>query len=102
MNTFSHRITLQRETIKIVNSSFGFNYKLNSLSQKAIDDWANKNRVSNSKLTNILYNISNKLGFLSNKSQEQITEDYQEISSYIKDQITIIGQLKIQQSKNRA
>lgn len=80
MSEFLNRIDLQREVIKIVNEGKQ-KFKISGLSIKAIEKWQNENQVSsNSEILNVLKIISGKLYFLSNKSQEQITEDYQNLS----------------------
>lgn len=80
MNDFLNRIGVQRKVIKIVNNN---NYKihLTGLSIKAINKWRSENNIKKeTKVVKILVQISSKLFFLSNKSQEQITEDYKSIS----------------------
>jgi hypothetical protein len=51
------------------------------LSSKAIDRWIAANRVDpESRLVELIKAASGKLFFLANKSQEQVTEEYQSIS----------------------
>lgn len=80
MSEFLNRIDLQREVIQIVNGGF-YKFQLSGLSLKAIEKWKDENQINNSnKLLDILKVISGKLYFLSNKSQEQITEEYKSLS----------------------
>jgi len=83
MSEFINRIQLQREVIKIVNNS-KFEYSIVGLSKKSIDRWCVDNNLnSQSKLIKLLLDISEKLFFLANKSQEQITESYARISDEV-------------------
>lgn len=83
MQEFNNRIELQREVIKTINNS-NYSFEITGISQGSIERWALDNNISiNSEIVKLLYKISNKLFFLSNKSQEQITEDYRKIKSDI-------------------
>lgn len=80
MSEFNNRIDLQREVIQIVNKG-KCNSQITGLSSKAIDRWILDNKIDNeSILVNLLKEISSKLFFLANKSQEQITESYKTLS----------------------
>ena len=88
MKEFNNRIELQREVIKIVNNS-KFKNQITGISKKAIQRWIMDNSVpTNSEIIEILYLISNKLFFLANKSQEQITENYKKIKFEISKIVT--------------
>ncbi len=76
MSEFNNRITAQREVLKVVNSKFKNKEELCSISKSGIDRWSNVNNIDNQELIDLLYMVSDKLFFLANKSQEQITEDY--------------------------
>ena len=83
MSEFINRIELQREVIKIVNNS-KLEYSIAGLSKKSIERWCSDNKIdSESKLTGLLFVISDKLFFLANKSQEQITDNYIKISDEV-------------------
>lgn len=76
MSDFLNRIEVQRRVIKLVNSS-NLQYQITGLSLSSIKKWAHDNKIEeNSDIYNHLLLISSKLFFLSNKSQEQISEDY--------------------------
>jgi hypothetical protein len=85
MSEFNNRIIAQRDILKIVNNKVKHNEELCSISKSAIDRWSTVNKIYNGEIISLLYEISDKLFFLANKSQEQITEDYlllsEEISS---------------------
>ncbi len=77
MKEFNSRIELQREVIKIINNSSKFQKPIAGISKNAIDRWGIDNNLSlNAEIIKLLYIISDKLFFLANKSQEQITESY--------------------------
>lgn len=93
MSEFLNRIDLQRITIKIVNESHKYRFQISGLSSKAIDRWKDENKIDrDSDIYKMLSLISGKLFFLSNKSQEQISEEYKELSNDINH---YIAQLKI-------
>lgn len=85
MNEFNNRIELQREVIKIINQK-KLNSQITGLSDSAIKRWLSDNRLDkNSELIKLLYEISSKLFFLANKSQEQITDSYKKLSIEVSD-----------------
>jgi len=72
----------QRNVLEIVNRQVGNKEELCGLSKKTIERWITANRLNpEGKICKILFKISEKLFFLANKSQEQITEEYRLISS---------------------
>ncbi|KMQ61563.1 hypothetical protein ACM46_16275 [Chryseobacterium angstadtii] len=75
---FNSRVDLQREVIKIINSK-PLKKQLTGLSKPAIDNWFVNNNISNEFLKSILIVISEKLFFIANKSQDQITEEYRDL-----------------------
>ena len=80
MSEFNNRIAAQREILISVNSG-RWQEELFGLSSGAIDRWMNANRLeSGSALVELIHQAADKLFFLSNKSQEQITEDYKHLS----------------------
>jgi hypothetical protein len=83
MSEFNNRIAAQREILSHVNRS-KWREELFGLSSGAIDRWINVNRLdASSALVVFIRQAADKLFFLSNKSQEQITEDYKHLSSEV-------------------
>jgi len=87
---FNSRVDLQREVIKILNQK-DFKNKLNGLSKPTIDSWLVNNNISNDLLKNSLFTISEKLFFIANKSQDQVTDEYKNLQISVK---TNIDELK--------
>ncbi|MFK7050819.1 hypothetical protein FLACOL_02319 [Flavobacterium columnare] len=83
---FNSRVDLQREVIKIVNEN-NFKNKLNGLSMPAIESWILNNNISNDVLKKCLVTISEKLFFIANKSQDQITEEYKNLQISVRKNI---------------
>jgi len=83
MSEFNNRIAAQREILLGVNSG-RWQEELFGLSSGAIDRWMNANGLeSSSVLVELIRQVADKLFFLSNKSQEQVTEDYKLLSSEV-------------------
>lgn len=83
MSEFNNRIAAQRAILIEVNSG-NWKEELFGLSSGAIDRWINANGLdSSSKLVELINQAADKLFFLSNKSQEQITEEYKHLSSEV-------------------
>lgn len=77
MNEFNSRISAQRQVLREVNKHVLIEEPLMSLSKQAIERWHVTNNIDKGDpLVHCLFEISKKLFFLANKSQEQITEDY--------------------------
>ncbi|MEZ7515848.1 hypothetical protein [Flavobacterium frigidarium] len=89
---FNSRVDLQREVIKIVNEK-NFDNKLNGLSRPAIESWILNNNISNDILKKCLITISEKLFFIANKSQDQITEEYRNLQNSVKNNIKDLKKL---------
>ena len=84
MDEFNNRIEAQRRVLTVVNKNRPLSEELCGLSNKAIERWLKANKFdANGELEKILIQISSKLFFLANKSQEQITEDYHSLSKEI-------------------
>lgn len=80
MNEFNNRLDAQRRALKIINSH-NFSEPLFGLSAGAIERWMEVNEISkNTELTQTVKYLADKLFFLSNKSQEQITDEYEQLS----------------------
>lgn len=80
MSEFNNRIAAQRDILLGVNCG-DWQEELYGLSSGAIDRWVITNRLEPaSDLVALVRRAADKLFFLSNKSQEQITEDYKLLS----------------------
>jgi len=80
MSEFNNRIAAQRDILLALNDS-DWQEELFGLSSGAIDRWITANRLEpTSDLVSLVRQAADKLFFLSNKSQEQITEDYKLLS----------------------
>jgi len=90
MSEFINRITAQRDILNILNQS-SWQEELFGLSSGAIDRWVTVNRLSISSEVVILVKLAaEKLFFLANKSQEQVTEDYLSLSNDVSHLMTKI------------
>jgi hypothetical protein len=75
---FNDRISAQRGILQAINRKPWSNEPLFGLSSKAIDRWIAVNRVDpNTIIVRMIKDIAAKLFFLANKSQEQVSEQYQ-------------------------
>lgn len=84
MHEFNNRIDIQRQVLKIVNRNKPLSAELCGLSEAAIHRWAVVNNVGEEKeILRLLRKISDNLSFLATKSQEQVTEDYKNLSAGI-------------------
>jgi hypothetical protein len=84
MSEFNNRMDAQRSVLDIINHSGGQIEELCGLSKKAIERWLQVNRIEpNGKVPKLLTELSDKLFFLANKSQEQVTTEYKLASSKI-------------------
>ncbi|MCC8381046.1 hypothetical protein ACP179_22815 [Xenorhabdus stockiae] len=84
MSEFRNRIESQREVVKIVNSFNLYKEPLFSLTAKSINRWVSVNTINpQAHHVDLITQTSRKLFFLANKSQEQITDDYQQLSKEI-------------------
>ena len=81
MNEFNNRIIAQRNTLRAINGKRLYSEPLFSLTEKAIDRWVSNNKIDQAEsFVALVREVSKKLFFLANKSQEQMTEDYRNIS----------------------
>jgi hypothetical protein len=84
MSEFKNRIDAQRRILHVVNGSLPLNEELFGLSSGALERWIAANQFRRADpLVVLLYEAADRLFFLSNKSQEQITEEYQRLSDEI-------------------
>lgn len=83
MNEFNNRIDAQRGVLAIVNSK-QWKEELYGLSGGAIDRWVRVNGLdSATDLVRAIQEAADKLFFLANKSQEQITAEYRLLSAEV-------------------
>lgn len=83
MNEFNNRIDAQRHILSLINSR-RWTEELYGLSSGAIERWIHVNRIKPSNLLALaVYESADKLFFLANKSQEQVTEEYRLLSREI-------------------
>src|SRR6266851_3214246 len=74
---FNNRIAAQREILRLINRTPWSSEQLFGLSSKAIDRWVSVNRIEpSSRLVKRIRDVSAKLFFLANKSQEQVSDEY--------------------------
>jgi len=86
MNEFKNRMAAQRLILDLINRHTPNKEELFGLSSKAIERWVSVNAIdTNRNLVGLIKTASGKLFFLANKSQEQISEDYQTASREIAD-----------------
>jgi hypothetical protein len=84
VSEFNNRIDAQRRILRIVNGSLRSREELFGLSSGAIERWVKVNQIDrDGTLFALLYEAASKLFFLSNKSQEQITEEYRQLSDEV-------------------
>lgn len=84
MDEFNNRIVAQRSVLEIVNGQYSRCEQLSGLSKKAIERWLSANKIdSKGEVAVILFKISNNMISLGIKSQEQVTNDYQNTVSSI-------------------
>lgn len=83
MSEFNNRISAQRDILLLINSA-GWHEELYGLSSGAIERWINANNIKKqSALIQLIQEAASKLFFLSNKSQEQITDEYRALSKEV-------------------
>ncbi|MDW5419258.1 hypothetical protein R6242_22045 [Iodobacter sp. CM08] len=88
MSEFNNRITAQRDALAIVNSADIYREPLLSLTEKAINRWVSTNGIIvTESIVLLLKSMSGTLFFLANKSQEQISEDYEVLSKKVDEQL---------------
>ncbi|MDA8448615.1 hypothetical protein M5C97_05200 [Acidovorax sp. NCPPB 3859] len=82
MSEFNNRIDAQRRILRLVNGYLNVKEELFGLSSAALERWERINGFSEHEpLLDLLKQAAGKLFFLSNKSQEQITEEYRNLSA---------------------
>jgi hypothetical protein len=97
MDEFNSRIDAKRKVLQIVNNSESFTEELMDLSSKSINRWQLNNEIDkDSLITKKLRLIANDLFFLSNISQQQVSDNYilksKEINEHIRELNQIVSQ----------
>lgn len=83
MSEFNNRISAQRDILLLVNSMV-WHEELLGLSSGAIDRWIRLNQLGdNLSLVPLIRKAAEKLFFLANKSQEQVTKEYYFLSEEV-------------------
>lgn len=78
MNEFNNRIDAQRQILRAVNSVSWPGEPLHGLSTKALERWLSRNGLdADAPLAALLRTAAGQLFFLANRSQEQVTDEYQ-------------------------
>jgi hypothetical protein len=81
VDEFNNRMDAQRSVLNVINRQKSLREELCGLSKNAIERWISVNLLdSSSEVCTVIFEISDKLFFLANKSQEQITEEYKLLS----------------------
>ncbi len=84
MDEFNSRMEAQRSILELINERGNNKEELCGLSKKAIERWFVANQLDpHGEICRILMMVSEKLFFLANKSQEQISDEYQVICAEI-------------------
>jgi len=84
MDEFNNRMDAQRTILNVVNRRYENKEELCGLSKKAIERWIFQNRLdADGEICRIIIKISDKLFFLANKSQEQISDEYRFVCTEI-------------------
>lgn len=99
MSDFNNRIDAQRQILGVVNAVCWPSEPLYGLSGKALARWASRNSLDgDGPLLALLRTAAADLFFLANRSQEQVTEQYQERSRSLH---KIISQIAVQVSEEK-
>jgi hypothetical protein len=81
---FINRIAAQRAILRVINHKPWSSEPLFGLSRKAIDRWISVNRLDpDARVVRMVTDISGTLFFLANKSQEQVSDEYQAVRAEI-------------------
>lgn len=84
MNEFNSRVEAQRFILKSINSKDWAAEELAGLSSRAIDRWVSTNRIDpEARLVALVKECGAKLFFLANKSQDQISPEYEQVSEQL-------------------
>lgn len=81
---FNNRIAAQRAILRVINRKPWSSEQLFGLSSKAIERWVFVNRIDpSSQLAKLVRDVSARLFFLANKSQEQVSDEYAAVRAEI-------------------
>jgi hypothetical protein len=81
---FYDRVAAQRAILRVINRKRWTTEQLFGLSSKAIDRWVSVNHGDpSSRLVKLVRDVSARLFFLANKSQEQISDEYAAVRAEI-------------------
>lgn len=89
---FNNRVDLQRKVLKIVNKK-KYKEQLTGLSKAALESWISNNNINEEIVKSKLFSISEKLFFIANKSQDQITEEYIGLQISVKNDIKVLNEI---------
>jgi hypothetical protein len=93
MSEFNNRIDAQRQILSVVNGK-RWDEELFGLSKEAIDRWMRVSKIDSSgDLARTVHEAADKLFFLANKSQEQVTEEYRLLSVEVSELTKRIGSI---------
>jgi hypothetical protein len=93
MSEFNNRIDAQRLILSVVNGK-RWDEELFGLSKGTIDRWMRVNKIDPSgDLPHAVHQAADKLFFLANKSQEQVTEEYRLLSVEVSELTQRIGSI---------
>jgi hypothetical protein len=95
MTEFRDRMALQRQVLQIVNRC-PQNEELFGLSAAAIARWVSANQINpTSEAKLLICDISEKLLFIANRSQEQVSTEYRELTNAVNEQLGRLDALVI-------
>lgn len=81
---FNDRISAQRMLLRVINGKPWPAEDLSALSSKAIERWILANRIDPTALiVRLISQVSERLFFLANKSQDQVSEQYRAVRGEI-------------------
>jgi hypothetical protein len=84
MHEFNNRIEAQRSILKTINSRNWAAEELAGLSHNTIERWISANRIDpESRLVALVKECGAKLFFLANKSQDQISPEYEQAAGQL-------------------
>lgn len=89
---FNNRVDLQRKVLKIVNQK-QYKDQLTGLSQAALENWISSNNINEEIVKSTLFSISDKLFFIANKSQDQITDEYIGLQKSVHNDIEVLKKI---------
>jgi hypothetical protein len=80
MSEFADRMSAQRVLLRVVNAR-AWHEELYGLSSQALSRWTDRNGMSpDSEVVTLLRSASERLSFLANRSQTQVSDEYRRVS----------------------